>query len=292
MTGYQIDRVEEPELREVQAAGAAGLLKGIVGLENFGLEPKEDQNNFQPRIGGVLDVRGNGKDIVRGGWGVYTDVGYTNSNVLFAAADSTGKGSARRSTCNVTNGIRNPTDASTAPASRSATSQSQNQVVNTARSRCSASGSIRASSAVSDAEQPRVVARAEQRHVVSVDYVNFARTRPELPSARQPAHPGQPLEPAPAGGDHPDDQPEHQRQPSDGQPRESEYNALIMSVRKRMSHGVDFSANYTLQKGISNIGNAGRRAEHGEHPGSEQPVRRSASVRSERDDRRASPQSI
>ena len=93
---------------KVQAAGAAGLLKGIVGLENFGLEPKEDYDNFQPRIGGVLDVRGDGKDIIRAGWGVYTDVGYTNSNVLFAATDSTGKGFGQVFNVTVTNGIRNP----------------------------------------------------------------------------------------------------------------------------------------------------------------------------------------
>jgi hypothetical protein len=36
----------------------------------------------------------------------------------------------------------------------------------------------------------------------------------------------------------------------------SQYNAMILSVRKRMSHGVDFGANYTLQKGISTIGQA------------------------------------
>ena len=76
----------------MQAAAKAGLLTGIIGLENFGLSPQEDNNNFQPRIGGVFDVRGNGKDIVRAGWGIYTDFGYTNSNVLFAAADATGKG--------------------------------------------------------------------------------------------------------------------------------------------------------------------------------------------------------
>ena len=40
----------------------------------------------------MLDVRGNGKDIVRAGWGIYTDFGYTNSNVLFAAADATRPG--------------------------------------------------------------------------------------------------------------------------------------------------------------------------------------------------------
>ena len=30
---------------------------------------------------------------MRGGWGIYTDMGYTNSNLLFAAIDATGIGS-------------------------------------------------------------------------------------------------------------------------------------------------------------------------------------------------------
>mgnify|MGYP003298141042 CR=1 FL=1 len=38
------------------------------------------------------DVRGDGKDVIRGGWGVYQDFGYLNSNVLFAAIDSGGLG--------------------------------------------------------------------------------------------------------------------------------------------------------------------------------------------------------
>ena len=33
---------------------------------------------------------GNGRNVIRGGWGVYTDFGYTNSNVLFAAIDAAG----------------------------------------------------------------------------------------------------------------------------------------------------------------------------------------------------------
>lgn len=36
----------------------------------------------------------------------------------------------------------------------------------------------------------------------------------------------------------------------------SEYNALILSGRRRLSRGVDFTAAYTLSKGTSNIGNA------------------------------------
>ena len=78
---------------KVQEAGRAGLLAGIKGLENAGLDPKEDTNNWQPRIGFAYDLRGDGRDVIRGGWGIYTDMGYTNSNVLFPAIDATGIGS-------------------------------------------------------------------------------------------------------------------------------------------------------------------------------------------------------
>src|SRR5262249_4152032 len=36
----------------------------------------------------------------------------------------------------------------------------------------------------------------------------------------------------------------------------SDYNAMILSLRRRMTNGIDFSANYTLQKGVSTIGAA------------------------------------
>ena len=52
-----------------------------------------DTNNWQPRVGGVWDVRGNARDVIRAGWGIYTDFGYTNSNALFPAADASGVGS-------------------------------------------------------------------------------------------------------------------------------------------------------------------------------------------------------
>ena len=92
MTGYQFDQSMNPNFVMIQAAGAAGLLNGH-------RRPRE----LRPRSAGGheqlpaahrrrLDVRGNGKDIIRGGWGIYTDFGYTNSNVLFAAEDATGNG--------------------------------------------------------------------------------------------------------------------------------------------------------------------------------------------------------
>ena len=45
---------------------------------------------MQPRIGFAYDVRGDGSDIVRGGWGIYNDFGYTNANILFPALNATG----------------------------------------------------------------------------------------------------------------------------------------------------------------------------------------------------------
>ena len=78
---------------KIQAAGAGRQARtGSSASKTSASSRRNDTNNFQPRIGAVLDLRGNGKDIVRGGWGIYTDFGYTNSNVLFAAADATGKG--------------------------------------------------------------------------------------------------------------------------------------------------------------------------------------------------------
>src|SRR5262245_2780697 len=79
-------------VRDAAKAGKFNSLPGPVAevMNHFASDPQNDKNNYQPRIGAVLDVRGNGKDIVRGGWGIYNDFGYTNSNVLFAAADASG----------------------------------------------------------------------------------------------------------------------------------------------------------------------------------------------------------
>ena len=90
LTGYQYDQSKNPNFVKVQAAGQAGLLKGIKGLENAGLDPQEDKSNIQPRVGVVWDLKGDGKDVLRAGWGIYMDMAYTNSNGLFAAFDAQG----------------------------------------------------------------------------------------------------------------------------------------------------------------------------------------------------------
>ena len=75
-------------------------------MTDWGKSPREDRNNIQPRAGFAYDVRGNGRDVIRGGWGIYQDFGYTNSNALFAAIDASGQGHGPIFAVNNTTGIR------------------------------------------------------------------------------------------------------------------------------------------------------------------------------------------
>ncbi|MBP1635467.1 MAG: hypothetical protein H6Q10_2041, partial [Acidobacteria bacterium] len=107
LSGYQYDQSKNPNFVKIQEAGKAGLLKGIKGLENAGLTPEEDKSNIQPRLGAVWDVRGDGRDVIRAGWGIYMDMAYTNSNGLFAAFDAQGAFGSVLDVSDST-GIRNP----------------------------------------------------------------------------------------------------------------------------------------------------------------------------------------
>jgi len=66
--GFQFDQSKNPNFVIMQNAGKAGQLAGIKGLENFGQDPKNDTNNWQPRIGFAYDLHGDGHDVIRGGW--------------------------------------------------------------------------------------------------------------------------------------------------------------------------------------------------------------------------------
>ncbi|MGE0360270.1 MAG: TonB-dependent receptor [Vicinamibacterales bacterium] len=105
--GYQFDQSKNPNFVIMQNAGRAGLLAGIKGLENFGQDPKDDTNNWQPRLGFAYSLR-DGRDVLRGGWGIYMDMAYTNSNALFAASDASGKGFGAVVSIDNQTGIRNP----------------------------------------------------------------------------------------------------------------------------------------------------------------------------------------
>src|SRR6185295_3687313 len=255
MTGYQFDESNNPNWVLVQAAGAAGKLANFPGLENFGKSQREDYNNIQPRVGGVLDVRGNSKDIVRFGWGIYTDVGYTNSNMLFSAADSSPIGFGQVfSVGPVTTGIRNP-DGSFYQASQPLDNiRSQNQVTAGAKS-VSGIGWVDPR-----LEQPyQMQTNLGWSHeltndtVLSADFVSsLGRDLNFRPRVNQRI-PGSLSNPRRLAAIVPTLSPNsNANRPALSQGK-SQYDALIMSVRRRLSQGVDFTASYTLQRGKSTI---------------------------------------
>src|SRR6185503_15087798 len=86
--GFAFDESQSILFQELQAAGRAGLLNGVVGMENFGLEKAEDKNNIAPRAGFTYDTKGDGRFVIRGGAGRYYDFAYTNANILFAVASA------------------------------------------------------------------------------------------------------------------------------------------------------------------------------------------------------------
>jgi hypothetical protein len=108
VTGMAIDQSKNPNFVILDTAGKAGALAGIAGFEDFGKTPAEDRNNYQPRVGAAYDLRGDGRNVIRGGWGRYYDFGYTNANILFAAVNATGIGAGTIFQVTNSNGIKNP----------------------------------------------------------------------------------------------------------------------------------------------------------------------------------------
>ena len=87
--GMPIAQDANPNFRALQAAGRNGRFAGTA-LDDFGKDPRGDRNNVQPRLGFAYDLKGDSRDVVRGGWGIYTDFAYTNANALSPAIDASG----------------------------------------------------------------------------------------------------------------------------------------------------------------------------------------------------------
>ncbi len=253
-----IDQTKNPNYVLIRDAAKAGKFNSLPApvrdqLNHFASDPQNDMNNFQPRIGAVMDVRGNGKDIVRGGFGIYTDFGYTNSNVLFAAADASGKGFGNVFNVNNQAGIRNP-DGTFFRVGQSLDSiRSQNQVsagafplfgnwvdplldmpfqyqTNVGWShQVSSDTVISADMIYSLGRDLNMRPRVNQRILGST----VRRISALLPTALNPNTNAN--RPALSVG-------------------EAEYKALILGLHRRLSKGVEFMAGYKLSSAISNIG--------------------------------------
>ncbi|MEO8678270.1 MAG: TonB-dependent receptor [Vicinamibacterales bacterium] len=250
--GYQFDQSLNPNFVKMQAAGAAGQLAGIKGLENFGQSPKNDTNNWQPRLGFAYDARGDGKDVIRGGWGIYMDMAYTNSNALFAASDATGKGFG--TVLNVDNqaGIRNADGSFYRVGQPVANIASQNQANPNVKPLF---GQFTDPRLQLPYTRQATVGWSHQINTSTVVTADFVRadgrdlnTRPRINTriipngARRLAFVG--LDP---------DAVTTRPAISAGK---SEYTAGIFGFKRRMSGGVDFTATYTLAKALSTAGTA------------------------------------
>jgi hypothetical protein len=258
--GLNFDQSKNPNYVKVVAAATSGAFNSLAApvagiLNDFALTQQDDKNNFQPRIGAVYDLRGNGKDILRGGWGIYTDFGYTNSNVLFAAADASGSGFGAVFSATDPNGIKNPDGSFWTVGQPLSNISAQNQVT---------PGSFPLFGQWVDPrlQMPyQMQTNAGWSHsidsntVISADYVSSLgrdlnyrlRLNQFLPgtSVRQVTSVlSSPLSP---------NAPSNRPAVSLGKSR---YNALILGARRRLTNGLDFSVGYTLSSGVSNIGNA------------------------------------
>ena len=252
MTGFQIDQSKDPNFVALQAAAKAGRLNGFIGLEDFDKTQQEDHNNIQPRVGFVFDVSGNAHDVVRAGWGIYTDVGYTNSNILFGASDASGLGFGPVFTATNPNGLRNPDGTLYTVGQPLSNIAGLNEVL---------PGSIplwgfgpispRLEQPESWQSSAGWTHQLAESTIFNVDYVHIdgkklnirprLNTRPNGGPRRLASLALSPnninLRPSISRGI-------------------SQYDAMILSVRRRLLKGVDYTVSYTLSKGRSNIGDS------------------------------------
>ncbi|HXO19217.1 MAG TPA: TonB-dependent receptor [Thermoanaerobaculia bacterium] len=85
-TGYDLDQRSNPiwQVLSTQTKYHESYLRDFQGGKGGVL--KNDTNNWAPRIGATWDLKGDGRHLLRGGWGIYYDFPYTNATILFPAS--------------------------------------------------------------------------------------------------------------------------------------------------------------------------------------------------------------
>jgi carboxypeptidase family protein/TonB-dependent receptor-like protein len=84
-TGFDLDQHSNPiwQALSTQTRYNEFYLQDFQG--GRGGKLKNDTNNWAPRLGFTYDASGDGRHLVRGGWGIYYDFPYTNATILFPA---------------------------------------------------------------------------------------------------------------------------------------------------------------------------------------------------------------
>jgi hypothetical protein len=248
VSGMPLNQDSNPNFRVMQAAGAAGRFAGTP-LDDFGKSPRTDKNNIQPRLGFAYDVRGDGHDLVRGGWGIYTDFAYTNSNALNAAIDAAGGiGIVFQAVSPA--GLRKP-DGSLFLASDPLSTIAAQNTVNMSlpplggqvqSPRLEQPYTRQANIGWAHQLNPSTALTADYVHVDGRDLNTRLRVNPLVNGRRNLA--------------------DLAIQPNNISFRtaiskgESLYDAFIVGMNRRMSHRLDLSASYTMSRSTSDIGSA------------------------------------
>ena len=217
-------------------------------MEDFGRPPRNDYDNIQPRVGFALNVRGDGKDVIRGGLGIYTDTAYTNSNILFAAVDALGVVATGQFVASDPNGLRNP-DGSYLSCRRSrledrlAQRGRTDRIVWRSRFPVAASSltARQASFGWSHQLGPSIAFSADVIHADGRDLNVRARLN-SRPGGGPRRFADLPLDPNSANFR------------VVISPLESVYDALLVGLRRQSATGVDFALNYTLSRAESDLG--------------------------------------
>ena len=252
VTGFLIDQSKIPNYIALTGAAAAGRFNGVPGFDEFGKKAQEDKNNWQPRVGAVYDVRGDGRDVVRAGWGIYYDYGFTNANILFPGLSAQG-GSGIVFDVNNSQGIRNA-DGSLFTFGQPVSNIAFRNEVNPA-------GPFYSSNvAAPQIRQPYTQQSSvgwshelSRSTVLDVDYTHSAgrdlgvrwplNTRLPVPAGNGPRrYADLPLNPA-----------NPTMNMSIGQ---SQYDGINFGVRRRMTNGIQLNAWYTLAKATGRGGQA------------------------------------
>jgi outer membrane receptor protein involved in Fe transport len=249
LDGFAIDQSLNPNFGILQNAARAGRFQGQPAFREFGLDTKEDTNNWQGRAGFAYDVRGDGRDVVRAGYGRYYDVGYTNANILFAAINATGIGAGTIYSVTNPTGIRK-TDGTLFRVGDPISAIAQPNEAGGALPLNSHIASPRIRQPYSDQYSVGLSHQLDDATVFDADYVHSEGRdlgwRIQLNQRNAGAATRQfadlPISPANFNIDI-----------SDGK---SKYDGVNFGLRRRMSGNLSFSAWYSLSKATSTTGNA------------------------------------